>query len=113
VRSRSHFSVGSLTTSAVTLAGMRVGSADGMPVNVAETPQNRTYFGTTGTADGPSPFAQLRVVAVTAPALPASCASPSYERQVRYGYPPEVTGNAERAASAMLAAVTSGTEPLG
>ena len=35
------------------------------------------------------------------------------EHQVRYGYPPEVTGHAERAASAMLAAVTSGTEPFG
>ena len=35
------------------------------------------------------------------------------EHQVRYGYPPEVTGHAERAATAMLAAVTSGTEPFG
>ncbi len=35
------------------------------------------------------------------------------EHQVRYGYPPEVTSRAEQAASAMLAAVTSGTEPFG
>ena len=35
-------------------------------MNLAETPENREYFGTTGTADGSSPFAQLRVVAVTA-----------------------------------------------
>jgi hypothetical protein len=34
------------------------------------------------------------------------------EHQVRYGYPPEVTSRAEQAASAMLAAVTSGTEPF-
>ena len=48
------------------LAGMPAGAADGMPVNVAETSQNRAYFGTTGIADGSSPFAQLRVVDVTA-----------------------------------------------
>jgi uncharacterized protein len=35
------------------------------------------------------------------------------EHQVRYGYPAEVIGNAERTASAMLAAVTSGAEPFG
>ena len=29
------------------------------------------------------------------------------------GYPPEVTGHAERAATAMLAAVMNGTEPFG
>jgi hypothetical protein len=52
--------------SAVMLAGMPVGGADGMLVNVAETPENRAYFGTTGTADGSSPFAQLRIVALTA-----------------------------------------------
>jgi hypothetical protein len=52
--------------SAVMLAGMPVGAADGMLVSVAETPENRAYFGTTGTADGTSPFAQLRIVALTA-----------------------------------------------
>jgi hypothetical protein len=52
--------------SAVTLAGMPVCGADGMLVSVAETPENRAYFGTTGTADGSSPFAQLRIVALTA-----------------------------------------------
>lgn len=51
---------------AVMLAGMPVGAADGMLVNVAESPENRAYFGTTGTADGTSPFAQLRIVALTA-----------------------------------------------
>jgi hypothetical protein len=58
--------VGDDEPSAVMLAGMPVGAADGMLVNVAETPENRAYFGTTGTADGSSPFAQLRVVALTA-----------------------------------------------
>lgn len=35
------------------------------------------------------------------------------EHQVRYGYPPEVSGHAERTAAAMLTAVTSNTEPFG
>ena len=48
------------------LAGMPVGAADGMLVSVAESPENRAYFGTTGTAGGTSPFAQLRIVALTA-----------------------------------------------
>jgi hypothetical protein len=52
--------------SAVTLAGMPVAGADGMLVNVADTPANRAFFGTTGTADDSSPFPQLRVVAVIA-----------------------------------------------
>ena len=52
--------------SAVMLAGMPVGAADGMLVNLADTPANRAFFGSTGTADGSSPFPQLRVVAVTA-----------------------------------------------
>jgi hypothetical protein len=58
--------IGDGDPSAVMLAGMPVGAADGMLVNVAESPENRAYFGTTGTADGTSPFAQLRVVALTA-----------------------------------------------
>ena len=58
--------IGDDEPSAVMLAGMPVAGADGMLVNLAETPENREYFGTTGTADGSSPFAQLRVVAVTA-----------------------------------------------
>jgi hypothetical protein len=61
---------GPLTTgdepSAVTLAGMPVAAADGMPVNLADTPANRAFFGSTGTADGSGPFPQLRLVAVTA-----------------------------------------------
>ena len=47
-------------------AGRPVAAADGMLVNLADTPANRAFFGTTGTADGSSPFPQLRVVAVTA-----------------------------------------------
>lgn len=35
------------------------------------------------------------------------------EHQVRYGYPPEVIAQAEGAASALLAAVTSDAEPFG
>ncbi len=58
--------IGDDEPSAAMLAGMPVAGADGMLVNLAETPENRAYFGTTGTADGSSPFAQLRVVAVTA-----------------------------------------------
>jgi hypothetical protein len=41
-------------------------AADGMLVNLADTPANRAFFGSTGTADGSSPFPQLRAVAVTA-----------------------------------------------
>jgi Insertion element 4 transposase N-terminal len=52
--------------SAVTLAGMPVGAADGMLVNLADTPANRAFFGSTGTADDSSPFPQLRIIAVTA-----------------------------------------------
>jgi hypothetical protein len=52
--------------SAVMLAGRPVAAADGMLVNLADTPANRAFFGTTGTADGSSPFPQLRIVAVTA-----------------------------------------------
>ena len=45
---------------------MPVGAADGMLVNVADTPANRAMFGSTGTADDSAPFPQLRVVALTA-----------------------------------------------
>ena len=48
------------------LAGMPVAAADGMLVNLADTGANRAFFGTTGTADGSSPFPQLRIVALTA-----------------------------------------------
>jgi len=43
-----------------------VNAADGMLVNLADTPGNRKFFGSTGTADDSSPFPQLRVVALTA-----------------------------------------------
>jgi hypothetical protein len=56
--------------SAVRLAGMTVCAADGMLVNVADTPANRAMFGCTGTAavdgQGSAPFPQLRIVALTA-----------------------------------------------
>jgi hypothetical protein len=56
--------------SAVLLAGMMVCAADGMLVNVADTPPNRTAFGCAGTAaqdgEGAAPFPQLRIVALTA-----------------------------------------------
>jgi hypothetical protein len=58
--------IGNDEPSAVLLAGMPVDAADGMLVSVADTPQNREHFGTTGTGDGSSPFPQLRVVALTA-----------------------------------------------
>jgi hypothetical protein len=58
--------IGDDEPSAVLLAGMMVLAADGMLVNVADTPANRAFFGSTGTADDSSPFPQLRVVAVTA-----------------------------------------------
>jgi len=52
--------------SAVLLAGMMVCAADGMLVNLPDTPANRAMFGSAGTADGSAPFPQLRVVAMTA-----------------------------------------------
>jgi len=56
--------------SAVLLAGMMVCAADGMLVNVADTPENRKAFGCAGTAEqegeGSAPFPQLRIVALTA-----------------------------------------------
>lgn len=58
--------IGDGEPSAVTLAGMPVAGADGMLVYLADTPANRAFFGTTGTADGSSPFPQLRIVAVIA-----------------------------------------------
>jgi hypothetical protein len=51
---------------AVLLAGMAVCAADGMLVNLADTPVNRKAFGSTGTADDSAPFPQRRIVAVTA-----------------------------------------------
>jgi len=48
------------------LAGMPAGAAEGMLVNLADTPANRAFFGSTGTADDSGPFPQLRIVAVTA-----------------------------------------------
>ncbi len=49
---------------------MMVCAADGMLVNIADTPQNRREFGCTGTAEqdgeGSAPFPQVRIVALTA-----------------------------------------------
>jgi hypothetical protein len=58
--------IGDGEPSAVMLAGMTVLAADGMLVNLADTPANRVMFGSTGTADDSAPFPQLRVVALTA-----------------------------------------------
>ena len=62
--------IGDDEPSAVLLAGMAVCAADGMLVNVADTPANRKELGCTGTAsqdgEGAAPFPQLRIVAVTA-----------------------------------------------
>jgi hypothetical protein len=58
--------IGDDEPSAVMLAGMPAGAADGMLVNLADTPANRAMFGSTGTEDDSSPFPQLRIVAVTA-----------------------------------------------
>ncbi len=52
--------------SAVLLAGMMTCAADGMLVNIPDTPANRAMFGSTGTADDSAPFPQIRIVAVTA-----------------------------------------------
>ena len=52
--------------SAVLLAGMGVLAADGMLVNLPDTPANRAMFGSAGTADDSSPFPQLRIVALAA-----------------------------------------------
>ena len=43
--------IGDHEPSAVLLAGMPVNAADGMLVNLADTTENRNYFGTTGTGD--------------------------------------------------------------
>jgi hypothetical protein len=67
--------------SAELLAGIMVCAADGMLVNVADTPANRAMFGCTGTAsqegEGSAPFPQIRIVALTARAgratLGANC----------------------------------------
>jgi len=58
--------IGDGEPSAVLLAGMMVLAADGMLVNLADTPANRAMFGSAGTADNSSPFPQLRVVALAA-----------------------------------------------
>ena len=58
--------IGDDEPSAVMLAGMPVAAADGMLVNLPDTPANRGFFGSTGTADDSSPFPQLRIIAVTA-----------------------------------------------
>jgi len=58
--------IGDGEPSAVMVAGMPADAADGMLVNLADTKENRDYFGTTGTGDGSSRFPQLRIVALTA-----------------------------------------------
>jgi hypothetical protein len=58
--------IGDDEPSAVLLAGMTACAADGMLVNLPDTPGNRAMFGSTGTAGDSAPFPQLRIVAVTA-----------------------------------------------
>jgi hypothetical protein len=58
--------IGDDEPSAFMVAGMPADAADGMLVNLADTKENRAYFGTTGTGDGSSPFPQLRIIALTA-----------------------------------------------
>ena len=62
--------IGDGEPSAVLLAGMMVLAADGMLVNLADTPANRAFFGCTGTAaedgEGAAPFPQLKIVALAA-----------------------------------------------
>jgi hypothetical protein len=62
--------IGDDEPSAVLLAGMMVCAADGMLVNIADTPASRAEFGCTGTAEqdgeGAAPFPQVRIVALTA-----------------------------------------------
>ena len=58
--------IGDGEPSGVKLAGMMVLAADGMLVNLADTPQNRAFFGCAGTEGDSSPFPQLRIVALTA-----------------------------------------------
>ncbi len=69
--------------SAVLLAGMMVCAADGMLVNVADTPENRKEFGCTGTAsqegEGAAPFPQVRIVALTARAGRAMLGAPGHD----------------------------------
>ncbi len=59
--------IGDGEPAAVMPAGMPAGTADGMLANLADTPANRAFSGSTGTADDSAPFPQLRMVAVTAP----------------------------------------------
>ena len=67
--------IGDDEPSAVLLAGMMVLAADGMLVNLADSPANRAFFGCTGTAEeegeGAAPFPQLKIVALTARACRA------------------------------------------
>jgi hypothetical protein len=58
--------IGDGEPSGVKLAGMMVLAADGMLVNLADTRQNRAFFGCAGTEGDSSPFPQLRIVALTA-----------------------------------------------
>ena len=51
--------IGDDEPSAVLLAGMPAIAADGMLVNPADTAANRAFFGSTGTADGSSPYPPL------------------------------------------------------
>jgi Transposase DDE domain len=48
------------------VAGLLLAALDGFQVRVPDTPANREYFGSSGTADNSSPFPQVRAVILTA-----------------------------------------------
>jgi len=48
------------------VAGLLLCALDGFQVRVPDTPANRKYFGSSGTADNSSPFPQVRAVILTA-----------------------------------------------
>ena len=89
--------IGDGEPSAVLLAGMMVLAADGMLVNLADTPANRAFFGSTGTAadDGrrrPVPAAEDRRADRAAPAAP--CSARSWAGQGRGADPAETAREA-------------------
>jgi hypothetical protein len=71
--------IGDDEPSAVMLAGMPVGAADGMLVNLADTPANRAMFGSTGTEDDSSP---LCCAALKMP-MKAALTMPTENRTIR------------------------------
>ena len=75
--------IGDDEPSAVLLAGMTVCAADGMLVNLADTPANRREFGCTGTAEqegeGAAPFPQLQDRRADRPRWPGHARARSWD----------------------------------